>query len=69
MRARRYSFVIADRQTGAVGALPDQKGTLRGLIKVAFGPPGVNRSWCPGAYTGTVKVRGHVVGSFTFSVL
>ena len=55
-------------QTGEAGALAEQKAALRGLVKAGFGPPGADRNWCPGAYTGTVKVRGHVVGRFTFSV-
>jgi len=55
-------------QTGETAGAAQQKGPLRGLVRAAFGPPGADGSWCPGAYSGTVKVRGHVVGRFAFSV-
>jgi hypothetical protein len=60
----------------AIGARPALRGPLAGLIRLAWGPPGDDRRWCPGTYTGTIRRNaggrgaraGKLVGRFSFVV-
>ena len=66
----------ADQSDRAIGLVPAGRGALRGLIRTAFGPPLETGRWCPGRYTGTIRLKqrgrrvtaGPVVSRFSFEV-
>jgi hypothetical protein len=66
----------ANSPNNRIGMRPALSGPQAGLIRLAFGPPAAPGSWCPGTYTGTVRlqrrgsrdVSGPVVARFSFVV-
>ena len=58
-----------------LGMVPVLRGERRGFMKAGFGPPAETGEWCPGAYTGTIRLRrspgegdGRLVGRFAYRV-
>jgi hypothetical protein len=66
----------ANQSDRTIGLVPAARGVLRGLVRTAFGPPLATGRWCPGRYTGTIRLKqsgrsataGPVVSRFSFAV-